>query len=287
MATKIALVTGANRGMGFEVAQSLALRKFRVIMADKDDQTESKASIVSSTCNDNITTEFLDLSSFKSVRCFANKINSSEEKLDLLINNAGVFCMDKRKTEDCLDGVMQTNYLSPFLLTHLLLNQLNRSPRSRIVFVTSSGSFFHKMTVDKLTQPDYFFPHYVSGAIHYYNSKLCNMIASKVLAKKLQSNTTSNCVHPGMTSTDFMIANANSVKKTLTKEILKLTTRRVEDAADGILFVATSRTIDKISGKYFANYQVRNEPKILENEDFCNRIWDESLKLTNYCEKVE
>lgn len=285
IATKTALVTGANKGMGFEIAQSLAKRQYKVIMADKNDQTQSKERILNSSCNNNIITEYLNLASFTSTRCFAEKIKSSEDRLDVLINNAGVFCMDQKQTEDCLDGMMQTNYLSPFLLTHLLLNLLITTPKSRIVFVTSSGSFFHNMTVEKLTKPNYFPPHYISGAIHYYNSKLCDMIASKLFAQKLKGcDTTSNSVHPGMANTDFIVKNANCVKKSLTQQVLKYTTKNVKDAADCTVFLATSKTLDTISGKYFADYQVRREPQVLEDLKFCCDIWTESLKIVNFCD---
>lgn len=279
---KTALITGSNRGMGFELAYSLALRNYRVIMADKDDQMKSSEAIVTSTCNRNIIARFVDLASFSSTRSFADEIKRTEERLDVLVNNAGVFCMNKRRTEDCLDAVMQINYFSPFLLTHLLSSLLKATPKSRIVFVTSSGSFFHNMTVEKLTKPCYFYSHYISGLLHYNNSKLCDMIASKLFAQQLkESGVTSNCVHPGMTSTDFIVANANVVKKNLTKQILKLSTRNVKDAADCILFLATSQSLDGVSGKYFADYQIRKEPRLVEDQKFCEEIWRESVKLIN------
>lgn len=283
MGMKTALVTGSNRGMGFEVAYSLALRNYRVIMADKDDQTKSKNFIVNSTSNTNITSRFINLASFNSIKCFVNEIKSTEERLDVLVNNAGVFCMDKTKTEDCLDAVMQVNYFGPVLLTHLLLSLLKATPMSRIVFVTSNVSFFHNMTVEKLTKPCYFYPHYISGAIHYYNSKLCDMIASKLFAEKLKdSGVTCNCVHPGMTSTDFIVANANTVKKYLTKQLLKLSTKSVKDAADCTVFLATSKTLDKVSGKYIVDYQIRKVPEVVENQRFCCAIWNETMNLLNY-----
>lgn len=282
-AIKTALVTGANKGIGFQVAHSLAMRNYRVIMADKVNQRNSKQKIMNSTCNNNVTTEYLDLASFNSIKDFVEKIRCSEKTLDILVNNAGVFCMKKRQTEDCLDGVMQTNYLGPFLLTHLLLTLMKATPKSRIIFVTSSGSFFHNMSVDKLKKPDYFPPHFISGAIHYYNTKLCTMIASKLLAEKLKcSQVTANSVHPGMTKTDFMVANANIVEKTLAKPVLNCT-RSVKNAADSVVFLATSGTVSKLSGKYFVDYQVKKEPRVLEDKKFCDNIWNESLRLVNFC----
>lgn len=284
---KTAIVTGANKGMGYEISLALANRKAKVIMADKQDQTKATKRIKRITCNENIESNHLDLASLNSIRCFADEIKKKEEKIDILVNNAGIFCLDKCKTEDGLDGVMQTNHLGPFLLTNLLVELLKKGQDSRIVFVSSNGAFFHNMTVQKLTQPNYFEPHYVSGAIHYYNSKLCNMITSKMLAERLSKfKVTSNAVHPGMASTDFMVSNANKLKKDLTLAILKRTTKDVKDAADVTTFVATSESIKHVSGKYFVDYQIRKVPKCVEDEKFCRDIWNESLKLVKLHDEV-
>nr|CAI5841901.1 unnamed protein product [Callosobruchus analis] len=154
--------------------------------------------IMKETGNEDLRTEFLDLSNLEAVRAFARNIHEKETKVDILINNAGIFCMNKQKTIDHFDGVMQVNHLGPLLLTNLLVDAIRESKDGRIVFVTSSGAFFHNMSVDKLQEPDYFFPHFVSGALHYYNSKLCNMVTSLMFAEELRKlNITSNCLHPG------------------------------------------------------------------------------------------
>nr|CAH7738388.1 unnamed protein product [Callosobruchus chinensis] len=136
--------------MGYQTALALAAKKCKVILADKVNQRGSMNKIVEETGNEDLRTEFLDLSNLEAVRAFVRNIQEKEEKVDILINNAGVFCMDKQKTVDRLDGVMQVNHLGPFLLTNLLVDVIKRSTDGRIVFVTSSGAFFHNMSVSSL-----------------------------------------------------------------------------------------------------------------------------------------
>ncbi|CAH1956015.1 unnamed protein product [Acanthoscelides obtectus] len=147
LAGKTAIVTGSSKGMGYQTALALAARKCKLILADKVNQTESLAKIATETGNEDLRAEFLDLSNLKSVRAFARNVLDKEKKIDILINNAGIFCMDKQKTVDKLDGVMQVNHLGPFLLTELLVDVIRESKQGRIVFVTSSGAFFHNMSV--------------------------------------------------------------------------------------------------------------------------------------------
>nr|CAI5841903.1 unnamed protein product [Callosobruchus analis] len=193
--------------------------------------------------------------------------------------------MNKQKTIDHFDGVMQVNHLGPLLLTNLLVDAIRESKDGRIVFVTSSGAFFHNMSVDKLQEPDYFFPHFVSGALHYYNSKLCNMVTSLMFAEELRKlNITSNCLHPGMTSTDFLVSNAGNdlfgtIKRNTTLEILKCTTKDVRTAFHMQVFVATSPTLKNVTGQYFVDYAVHRPPSVLEDKQFCSGIWEESKRL--------
>nr|CAI5841900.1 unnamed protein product [Callosobruchus analis] len=106
--------------------------------------------IMKETGNEDLRTEFLDLSNLEAVRAFARNIHEKETKVDILINNAGIFCMNKQKTIDHFDGVMQVNHLGPLLLTNLLVDAIRESKDGRIVFVTSSGAFFHNMSVSNI-----------------------------------------------------------------------------------------------------------------------------------------
>ncbi|CAH1107158.1 unnamed protein product [Psylliodes chrysocephalus] len=282
---KVALVTGANRGLGFEVALELAQRKFKVVMADKVELTPSKEHVICLSGNTDVHEYRLDLASFNSVKCFAENVTKDLDYIDVLVNNAGVFCMKRQKTEDCLDAVMQINHLSPFLLTYLLTDLLKKSKNGRIIYVTSNGAFFNRLTLEQLSKPDYFTPHFISGAIHYYNTKLCNMISTKYFTKKLkQFNITCNSVHPHMMNTEFLISNKHTsllsnLESRISTRLIPFVTRDVKYCADGVIFLATSNTIHNVTGKYFINSQVHREPSAVEDKKFCHEICNESEKL--------
>lgn len=136
---RIAIITGANTGIGFETALDLAKRGATVVLACRDQQKSQKAAekIKYLSGNSNIYCEQLDLSSFESIRNFCAKILSNYEQVDILVNNAGIAMCPKQTTADGFDLQLQTNYLGHFVLTRLLLEHLKRSSDGRIVNLTS------------------------------------------------------------------------------------------------------------------------------------------------------
>lgn len=110
-------------GIGYQIVLGLASRGCRVIIADYNIDESIKDEIYKETHNYNIVLKYVNLASFKSVREFSEDILKSEEKLDILINNAGVGTESQVVTEDGLNSTMQVNYYSAFLLTHLLLGR--------------------------------------------------------------------------------------------------------------------------------------------------------------------
>lgn len=109
------------QGIGLATSQLLAARGCRVIIADKDVSETAKQSILAETGNPNVISIYLDLSSFRSIRKFAENIKKSEKKIDILINNAGIGGSPIKKSDDGNNNVMQTNFFGAFLLTHLIL----------------------------------------------------------------------------------------------------------------------------------------------------------------------
>jgi retinol dehydrogenase-12 len=143
---KVAIVTGANTGIGFETALDFAQRDARVIIAcrnlDKANAAAEKIKKLSK--NNKVQVEKLDLSDLSSVRKLAEKMNSTLNKLDLLINNAGIMATPYTKTIDGFEMQFGTNHLGPFLLTNLLLPLLKKAEGSRIINVSSIA---HECTI--------------------------------------------------------------------------------------------------------------------------------------------
>ena len=137
---KTAIITGSNTGIGKETAKELAKRGARIIMACRNIKEGIKAAdeIKQTTENDNVVVKVLDLASFKSIRNFADNINSYEERIDILVNNAGVFLCPQSKTEDGFEMHFGVNYLGHFLLTLLLVKKIKKSSPARIINLTSN-----------------------------------------------------------------------------------------------------------------------------------------------------
>lgn len=137
---KTAIITGANCGIGKEVALDLARRQARVILACRSLERGEKAAkeILSRVKGANVVARHLELASLASVREFANGVLREEPRLDILVNNAGVFHPPEKTTDDGLEIHYGVNHLGHFLLTHLLLDLLQKSTSSRIVVVSSS-----------------------------------------------------------------------------------------------------------------------------------------------------
>jgi NAD(P)-dependent dehydrogenase (short-subunit alcohol dehydrogenase family) len=143
---KVAIVTGANTGIGYETALDFAQRDARVIIACRNlDKANAAAEKIKKLSNNNkVQVEKLDLSDLSSVRKLAEKMNSTLNKLDLLINNAGIMATPYTKTIDGFEMQFGTNHLGPFLLTNLLLPLLKKAEGSRIINVSSIA---HECTI--------------------------------------------------------------------------------------------------------------------------------------------
>uniref|UniRef100_H2Z2L2 Retinol dehydrogenase 14 n=1 Tax=Ciona savignyi TaxID=51511 RepID=H2Z2L2_CIOSA len=141
----------------------------------------------------------LDLSSLASIREFAKKVNESEDRLDILINNAGVMCCPQGKTEDGFEMHLGINHLGHFLLTNLLLDLIKRSAPSRIVVTASSGYKRGVMKWDDLMNDKDYKPFPV-----YSSSKLANCLFAQELSRRLEgTGVTCNALHPGIVLTNL------------------------------------------------------------------------------------
>ncbi|KAG5895098.1 hypothetical protein JTB14_036373 [Gonioctena quinquepunctata] len=189
------LLENSYLGIGYQAALSLASRGCRIIIADKDDSTASVENIKRETKNYNIVGRILDLASFDSIRRFAKEIIESEPSLHILMNNAGIGSVELKHTEDGLQKTMQVNYFGHFLLTHLLLGLLKKSSPSRIIFTGSLSAFMSKLNLRNLNPPE----EERKMSSMYSNSKICQNIAAKCFARKLEgTGVTAYSFHPGI-----------------------------------------------------------------------------------------
>lgn len=200
---RIAIVTGANTGLGYETALGLAKKEATVIMACRNLQKAeaAKQKIMSEVPNADVDIIQIDLSKLASVRAFAKTYLAKYQQLDLLINNAGVMMPPYTKTEDGFELQMGANHFGHFLLTGLLLEALTRTPDSRVVSLSSLAHQNGKINFSNLNwEKDY------SKLGAYGQSKLACLIFGYELQRRLKAagaNTVSVIAHPGASDTEL------------------------------------------------------------------------------------
>jgi len=201
---KVAVVTGANTGIGYETARTLAAKGARVVLACRS-REKGEAAVARITAERPAgRAEFaaLDLSDLDSVCAFANAFNRDNDRLDLLINNAGVMMCPESKTAQGFELQFGVNHLGHFALTALMLPLLRATPNARIVTVSSIAHRSGKMVFDDL----HFATRGYSAMGAYTQSKLANLLFTFELQRKLQTagaEMIAVAAHPGWTSTDL------------------------------------------------------------------------------------
>ena len=200
---RVAIVTGANTGIGFETAQGLARLGARVILASRDiGRLERAAKRIKATNGDaDLLCIPLDLSDLSSVRTFAHHILQSHDQLDLLINNAGIMMTPYQLTPDGFESQLAVNYIGHFALTGLLLPLINATSGARIVTLSSLAHNWWKIQLE-----DLHFKRGYNTRRAYGQSKLACLMFSYELARRLKasgSNTLSVAAHPGLSNTSL------------------------------------------------------------------------------------
>jgi NAD(P)-dependent dehydrogenase (short-subunit alcohol dehydrogenase family) len=240
---KVALVTGANTGIGLETARGLLEKGATVVLGCRDlvKGEQARAELVASTGNSNATVLALDLANMARTRNFVTAFEKQFSRLDVLVHNAGVWPRTRRKTPDGFELTFAVNHLGPFLLTELLRPLLEKSAPARVVVLTSSLHF--KAEVD-LEDPMFNVRKH-QGGVAYGQSKLCNVLFTHALARRLEGRgVTVNAVHPGVVATSLNREAPPHVQVPRGA----LTPR---EGAAGPLHLATSPELEGVSGKYF------------------------------------
>lgn len=272
MSGKVVIVTGANSGIGYATALELARRGAKVIIGCRDDEKGHRTvkSIIRKSGNTRVKYIHLDLSSLESVRKFVDTFKSGEAKLDVLINNAGAGGLRRMKTADGIVRDMQVNHFGPFLLTILLLPILKKSAPSRVIIVSS---MLHKFgTIEKVNEENYY-----SYIQTYCNSKLCNVLFSNELARRLEgTGVVVNSLHPGQVNTCLY---RSTILEKLRSLILYSFFKSPEEGAQTSLYLAVSDEADLVSGRYFVDCAEGNMSAKAKNEDLARKLWSLSEEL--------
>jgi len=200
---RLAVITGANTGLGFETARVLAARGASVVLAvrDTDKGKRAAARIAAASPGADLTVQPLDLASLESIRAAAAELRAHHPRIDLLINNAGVMFPPRQTTPDGFELQLGTNHLGHFALTGLLLEQMLPVPGSRVVTISSQA---HRIRA-RINFGDLQSERSYHRAAAYSQSKLANLLFTYELARRLSGAGTTIAVaaHPGLAATEL------------------------------------------------------------------------------------
>ncbi|MGB3801050.1 MAG: SDR family oxidoreductase [Lewinella sp.] len=271
------LITGANDGIGRATAERLAHKGYHLVLACRDETKAQQTAdeLVRKTGNENIDTIPLDLSDLTSVREASELYLAEHARLDVLINNAGIYSDKLAFTKDGYELQFGVNHLGHFLLTLNLLPAMQCSNLcSRVINVSSAmhtkaGIDFGNLRGERGADS-------YAGGKAYAQSKLANILFTKELDRRHGSELTTNCLHPGVVGTSL----ANKHGKFLTKAVWSLYkpfARTPKRGADTSVYLASSPEVREVSGRYFNPSQCLIKPSPTAcNEQLAGRLWDYS-----------
>ena len=276
MSGKICLVTGATSGIGRVTARALADMGATVVVVSRNRQrcADTVEEVRSSTGNLTVGFMVADLSDLSQVRRVAAEFATRYPRLDVLVNNAGAYFLKRQESADGFEMTLALNYLSPFLLTHLLLPSLEASDSARIVNVSSGAHSRGVIDFDDLqSENDYV------GFDAYAQSKLALMLFTSELARRLEgSSITVNALHPGEVATRF--GRNNGLIRFYVRRLVKRNQLSPEEGARTVIYLATSPEVDGETGEYFVNNKPVTPSASSRDPDLAARLWQVSLKLT-------
>jgi len=271
---RVFLVTGANSGIGRATAMGLARLGGTVVMACRNASRGEAArrDIIRDSGNSRVSLEVVELASEASIRSFAEAFKRTHPRLDVLINNAGVYTSHRDITTDGLERQFEVNYLSGFLLAHLLLDLLKKSAPSRIVNVSSSAHEGSAIHFDDLQGERRY-----RGYRAYGQSKLAQVLFTRELGRRLEgTGVTVNACHPGVIRTNLGIGGASAVVR-----FVRLFFKSPEKGAETPIYLAVSPDVEGVTGKYFANKRVREPSRAAQDPDVARRLFDVSVNLAH------
>jgi NAD(P)-dependent dehydrogenase (short-subunit alcohol dehydrogenase family) len=267
---KICLITGGTSGIGRQTALALARQGAHVVITYRD-QAKARATekYIKARTGVGIDAFYCELSDFGAIRKFADEFTSKYDRLDVLINNAGIWETPRQLSADGIELNFAVNHLAPFLLTNLLLDTLRKSAPARIITVSSNAHKNTGMRFDDIEMREKF-----NGFMAYSQSKLANILFSKHLAEMLsKDNVTVNCVHPGVVATKIF-DNMGKMAAAMARIFMISAAKGAETS----VYLATSDEVSHITGKYFDKKKVVNSSPASEDMEAAQRLWNLSLK---------
>ena len=271
---RVALVTGATAGIGLETARGLVSAGFRVVLTGRDQgRLDHAARQLASGAADRVDTVVADFASLAAVRGLAETVLERYDRLDVLVNNAGLISREYRISADGYEMTFAVNHLAPFLLTTLLLHRLRASAPARIVNVASQAHKGARIDLAGLAQGDDWSPLKAYG-----RSKLCNILFTRALARRLDpAEAVTACLHPGVVATK--IGDRAGTIAGFGWRLIKPFLITPEKGAATSLFLATTPDATPYQGAYLIDRKIAAPDPAALDDALGERLWTESTRL--------
>ena len=274
MKGKVVLVTGATSGIGKETALGLAKLGATIVFTTRDDWRgeTSRQDIVRLSGSQNVEPFFCDLASFESIRSFAAAFRAKHDRLDVLINNAGIWEKKRSESHDGIELTFAVNVLAPFLLTNLLLDVIGKSAPARIINVSSGLHTGGTVNFDDLECKQGKF----DGSAAYTQSKVAIMLFTIELAKRLEGKrVTVNSLAPGWVAT-----NLSRNSGVFSRFMMNMMAEKPAKGALTSIYAASSPELENVTGKYFKDSKVAESSPESNDMEKAGRLWEICAKYT-------
>lgn len=281
MSGRTVVITGANAGIGKETAVGLASMGADVVMTARDPRKgrEALEEVRARSGSNRVEVADLDLASLDSVRTFAERFLTDHDRLDVLVNNAGLISDRRVETADGFEQMFGVNHLGHFLLTNLLTERLRESAPSRVVVVSSLA---HRVALGGMRFDDLESRERFRSFTAYGRSKLANLLFTRELARRLAPfGVTVNAVHPGSVASGFAGDGDAGTLGSLMARFGRYVLLSPEAGAHASLLLATSEdpAIASTTGAYFPKGNRRRPSRAARDPRAAARLWDLSAKL--------
>jgi NAD(P)-dependent dehydrogenase (short-subunit alcohol dehydrogenase family) len=288
---KVIVVTGANSGLGLESTKAFAAKGATVVMACRNMRKaeKAKAEVMATNPTAKLDLMPLDNASLKSVRTFADAFKAKYDRLDILLNNAGVMAIPRTETADGFEMQLGVNHLGHFALTGLLIDVITNTPGARIHSTSSSAAFNGQINFDDLMGKENY-----SRWSAYGQSKLANAMFATELNRRLKAaghDTIANSSHPGLVMTNLQANSLEQSDAPLVERVLYSTFGRwiAQDVEVGVLPQLYASVAAEAKGGVFygpKTMRIRGYPAeqkcndVLDDAAILKRFWEVSEKLT-------
>ncbi len=279
MAGRTVVVTGGSSGIGRATAMALAGAGARTVVTARngDRGRAAVADIRQATGSDSVDLVLFDLADLSSLRQGAAELLDRYDRIDVLVNNAGVVLTDRTETVDGYEATLAVNHLAPFLLTALLTDRLVASAPARVVNVASIA---HRSARGGLDFDDLQSRHNYRGMRAYARSKLANVLFTTELARRLDGRgVTANALHPGTVATGYGRDGDTHGFPTFGLRVIRPFVLTPDQGARTSVYLASSPDVAGVTGRYFVQCREHATSAAGRDHEAAARLWRVSEEL--------